>query len=56
LAYFKTYFQHKQLKLVSIYLFYLKTMIMKTVFFEDSLGDETIEVLGFKTIDALETN
>ncbi len=27
---------------------------MKTVFFENSLGNETIEVLGFKTIDALE--
>ena len=27
---------------------------MKNVFFENSLGTETIEVLGFKTIDALE--
>ena len=27
---------------------------MKKLFFEDSLGNETIEVLGFKTIDALE--
>ena len=27
---------------------------MKNVFFENSLGNETIEVLGFKTIDALE--
>ena len=27
---------------------------MKKVFFENSLGNETIEVLGFKTIDALE--
>ena len=27
---------------------------MKPVFFENSLGKETIEVLGFKTIDALE--
>ena len=27
---------------------------MKRVFFENSLGNETIEVLGFKTIDALE--
>ena len=27
---------------------------MKTLFFENSLGNETIEVLGFKTIDALE--
>ena len=27
---------------------------MKKVFFENSLGKETIEVLGFKTIDALE--
>tara|TARA_Y100001968_G_C19444930_1_gene764791 strand:- start:4077 stop:4226 length:150 start_codon:yes stop_codon:yes gene_type:complete len=27
---------------------------MKTVFFENSLGKETIEDLGFKTIDALE--
>ena len=27
---------------------------MKTVFFENSLGNESIEVLGFKTIDALE--
>ena len=29
-------------------------MIMKNVFFENSLGNETIEVLGFKTTDALE--
>ena len=29
-------------------------MVMKNVFFENSLGKETIEVLGFKTIDALE--
>ena len=29
-------------------------MTMKNVFFENSLGNETIEVLGFKTIDALE--
>ena len=27
---------------------------MKKVFSENSLGNETIEVLGFKTIDALE--
>ena len=27
---------------------------MKQVVFEDSLGNKTIEVLGFKTIDALE--
>ena len=27
---------------------------MKNLFFENSLGNETIEVLGFKTIDALE--
>ena len=27
---------------------------MKNVFFENSLGNATIEVLGFKTIDALE--
>tara|TARA_B100000579_G_C22672148_1_gene776163 strand:+ start:193 stop:339 length:147 start_codon:yes stop_codon:yes gene_type:complete len=27
---------------------------MKKVFFENSLGNETIEVLGFKTMDALE--
>ncbi len=27
---------------------------MKDVLFENSLGNETIEVLGFKTIDALE--
>tara|TARA_Y100001968_G_scaffold324331_1_gene363450 strand:- start:136 stop:282 length:147 start_codon:yes stop_codon:yes gene_type:complete len=27
---------------------------MKDVFFQNSLGKETIEVLGFKTIDALE--
>ncbi len=27
---------------------------MKKLFFEDSLGKETIEVLGFKTIDAME--
>ena len=27
---------------------------MKKGFFENSLGNETIEVLGFKTIDALE--
>ncbi len=27
---------------------------MKKDFFENSLGNETIEVLGFKTIDALE--
>ena len=29
-------------------------MVMKKVFFENSLGNETIEVLGFKTIDAVE--
>ena len=29
-------------------------MSMKNVFFENSLGNETIEVLGFKTIDDLE--
>ena len=29
-------------------------MVMKKGFFENSLGNETIEVLGFKTIDALE--
>ena len=29
-------------------------MIMKKVFFENSLGNETIEVLGFKTIEDLE--
>ena len=27
---------------------------MKSVVFENSLGNESIEVLGFKTIDALE--
>lgn len=27
---------------------------MKKILFENSLGKETIEVLGFKTIDALE--
>ena len=27
---------------------------MKKDFFKNSLGNETIEVLGFKTIDALE--
>ena len=27
---------------------------MKKLFFENSLGNETIDVLGFKTIDALE--
>ena len=27
---------------------------MKKVFFENSLGNENIDVLGFKTIDALE--
>tara|TARA_B100000579_G_C22565420_1_gene726410 strand:+ start:251 stop:394 length:144 start_codon:yes stop_codon:yes gene_type:complete len=27
---------------------------MKNVFFENSLGNETIEVLGFQTNDALE--
>ena len=27
---------------------------MKNVFFENSLGNETLEALGFKTIDALE--
>lgn len=27
---------------------------MKTSFFEKSLGNESIEVLGFNTIDALE--
>ena len=27
---------------------------MKKFFFESSLGNETIEALGFKTIDALE--
>ena len=31
-----------------------KIRIMKKVSFENSLGNETIEVLGFKTIDALE--
>ena len=29
-------------------------MQMKKDFFENSLGNETIEVLGFKTIEALE--
>ena len=29
-------------------------MMTKNDFFENSLGNETIEVLGFKTIDALE--
>ena len=29
-------------------------MIMKNVFFENSLGNETIEALGFKTMEALE--
>ena len=29
-------------------------MIIKKVFFENSLGNETIEVLGFKIIKALE--
>ena len=29
-------------------------MIIKIVFFENSLGNKTIEALGFKTIDALE--
>ena len=29
-------------------------MIVKDLFFENSLGNETIEVLGFKTNDALE--
>ena len=27
---------------------------METILFENSLGNETIEVLGFKTIDDLE--
>ena len=27
---------------------------MKDLFFENSLGNETLEVLGFKTIEALE--
>ena len=27
---------------------------MKKLFLENSLGNETIEVLGFKTIDAME--
>tara|TARA_E500000331_G_scaffold311572_1_gene318984 strand:- start:403 stop:549 length:147 start_codon:yes stop_codon:yes gene_type:complete len=27
---------------------------MKNLLFENSLGNETIEVLGFKTMDALE--
>ena len=27
---------------------------MKKSFFENSLGDETMEVLGFKTVDAME--
>ena len=27
---------------------------MKTVFFENSLGKESMEVLGFKTLEALE--
>jgi len=42
------------LKLVLNYLCYSKVIIMKNKFFENSLGNETIEVLGFKTIDALE--
>ena len=29
-------------------------MIMKNVFFEHSLGKETIELLGFQSVDALE--
>ena len=29
-------------------------MTMNNLFFEKSLGNEPIEVLGFKTIDALE--
>jgi len=29
-------------------------MIMQKVFFENSLGNETIDVLGFETSDALE--
>ena len=31
-----------------------KINIMKNVLFENSLGNETLEALGFKTIDALE--
>ncbi len=42
------------MKLVANYLFCLKILAMKNVFFEKSLGNETIEVLGFKTIDSLE--
>ncbi len=29
-------------------------MNMKKVFFENSLGNETMEALGFKTVEALE--
>ena len=32
----------------------IEKVIRKSVIFKNSLGDETIEVLGFKTIDALE--
>ena len=39
---------------MSNYLFCTKIKSMKNVLFESSLGNETIEVLGFKTIDALE--
>ncbi len=44
------------MKLIFDYLFLLKYILkeMKKLLFENSLGNESIEVLGFKTIDALE--
>ena len=38
-----------------LFLSYLNQInIIKKDFFENSLGDETLEVLGFQTIEALE--
>ena len=42
------------MKLVANYLFCLKFLTINNVFSKKSLGNETIEVLGFKTIDSLE--
>tara|TARA_Y100001968_G_scaffold320072_1_gene352538 strand:- start:1024 stop:1215 length:192 start_codon:yes stop_codon:yes gene_type:complete len=39
-------------KLIILFKLIIKTM--KKILFENSLGNETIEVLGFKTTDALE--
>ncbi len=37
-----------------IYFYFNKNKSMKKINFENSLGNETLEVLGFKTTDALE--